>query len=99
MKSFRSYQNERIYDDNGNIAHGDYILEDVQLIIRINKGFLDDEEGEKGIILPAVETFDGSHVEHWKKGVLHCEKQPAVVDNLSNYEEWWFDGKLVEPER
>ncbi len=96
MKSFRSCQNMRIFDKDNNIADGDYILEEVQLIFRVKKGYLDDEPDEQGIMLPAVETFDGSHVEHWKNGVLHCETEPAVVDNLSHYEEWWLNGKLVE---
>lgn len=49
-----------------------------------------------GSLLPAISTADSSHIEHWKNGVLHCEKEPAVIDSIDGYEEWWFNGKQVE---
>lgn len=93
MKSFKSYQHLRILTTQGTIADGDYILEGIT--VRIKKGFLNDSIDEEGKILPAVETHDGNHVEHWKNGVLHSEDSPAVVDNVDNYEEWYLNGTLV----
>ena len=93
MKSFKSYQHLRILTTQGTIADGDYILEGIT--VRIKKGFLNDAVDEHGKILPAVETHDGNHVEHWKNGVLHSEDSPAVVDNVDNYEEWYLNGTFV----
>lgn len=93
MKSFKSYQHLRILTTQGTIADGDYILEGIT--VRIKRGFLNDVVDEDGKILPAVETHDGNHVEHWKNGVLHSEDSPAVVDNVDNYEEWYLNGTLV----
>ena len=93
MKSFKAYQHLRILTKNGTVADGDYILEGIT--VRITKGFLNDVKDRDGNILPAVETHDGNHVEHWENGVLHCEDSPAVVDNEDNYEEWFINGTLV----
>lgn len=93
MKSFKAYQHLRILTKTGAVADGDYILDGIT--VRITKGFLNDVKDKEGNILPAVETHDGNHVEHWKNGVLHCEDSPAVVDNEDNYEEWFINGTLV----
>ncbi len=93
MKSFKSYQHLRILTTQGTIADGDYILDGIT--VRITKGFLNDVKDKEGNILPAVETHDGNHVEHWKNGVLHSEDSPAVVDNEDNYEEWYLNGTKV----
>ena len=77
------------------VADGDYILDGIT--VRTKEGYLDDALDEDGKHLPAVETHDGNHVEHWKNGVLHCEDGPAVIDLLDGIEEWWLDGKLVQP--
>ena len=94
MQSFRRYQNMRIIDRDMNIAEGDYILDGIT--IRTRKGYLNDTKDEEGNNLPALETHDGNHVEHWKNGVLHYEDGPAVIDVRDGVEEWWLDGKQVE---
>lgn len=94
MQSFRRYQNMRIIDRDMNIAEGDYILDGIT--IRTRKGYLNDTKDEEGKNLPALETHDGNHVEHWKNGVLHYEDGPAVIDVRDGVEEWWLDGKQVE---
>lgn len=76
------------------IADGDYIIEEF-IIIRTKNGFLNDIADEEGKLLPAIETMDGSHIEHWKDGVLHCDNEPAVIDIIDNYEEWWHNGVQV----
>ncbi|MCR5252576.1 MAG: hypothetical protein K6C98_02550 [Treponema sp.] len=98
MKSFKSYQHQRILLSDKTIANGDYII-DEEITVRIKDGFLNDVEGDDGSLLPAIATADGSHIEHWKEGVLHCENEPAVIDNIDNYEEWWLDGKQVLPQQ
>lgn len=95
MKNFKSYQHRRILLKEGEIANGDYII-DGEMTIRIKNGYLNDVLDENGSLLPAISTSDGSHIEHWRDGVLHCEKEPAVIDNIDNYEEWWLNGKQVE---
>ncbi len=95
MKDFRSYQNVRIITEEGTIADGDYILDDV--IIRCKNGKLNDNTDENGELLPAIETRDGNHLEHWKNGVLHCDNAPAVVDNIDNYEYWFLNGQEIKP--
>lgn len=95
MKSFKSYQHLRLITSEGMIANGDYILEGIT--IRTKQGYLCDSLDEEKNILPAVETHDGSHIEHWKDGELHCENAPAVIDILENYEEWWLNGRHVLP--
>lgn len=95
MKSFKSYQHRRILLKEGEIANGDYII-DGEMTIRIKNGYLNDAEDEGGKLLPAIATADGSHIEHWKDGVLHSEREPAVIDNIDNYEEWWLNGRQVE---
>ncbi len=95
MRNFKQYQYRRILTPENRIAHGDYKIEGIT--IRLKNGFLDDSVDDEGNNLPAIETDDRSHIEHWKNGVLHCENQPAVIDNLDNYEEWWFNGILIPP--
>ena len=94
MKSLKVYQHQRILTKEQKIADGDYKI-DNELIIRTKDGFLDDVITEDGITLPAIEAIDGSHIEHWKKGVLHCDFEPAVIDIIDNYEEWWHNGIQV----
>lgn len=95
MESFKRYQNLRIVTTEMEIADGDYILDGIT--VRIKKGFLNDSLDEDGKVIPAVETHDGNHIEHWKNGVLHCEFEPAVIDVRDGKEEWWQGGKQVEP--
>lgn len=79
------------------IADGDFIIEN-ELSVRISNGLLNDIVDEDGNVLPAIETSDGSHVEHWHNGLLHCENGPAVIDIIDDYEEWWNQGRRVLPE-
>ena len=97
MKDFRDFQNVRIITQEGTIANGDYIMDDV--VIRCRNGLLCDLPGEDGNLMPAIETRDGNHREHWKNGVLHCENAPAVVDNVDGYELWFLDGKECSPQK
>lgn len=90
MKSFKKYQYRGVPTEDGVPANGDYIYPDIT--VRFKDGYLNDSVDEEGNVLPAIETHDGSHIEHWKNGVLHCKKSPAIVDNLDNYEEWYLDG-------
>lgn len=94
MKAFKVYQHQRILTTDQKLADGDYIIDD-ELIIRISNGFLNDVINTDMIILPAIEAMDGSHIEHWKNGVLHCDYEPAVIDIIDNYEEWWQNGIQV----
>jgi len=96
MKTFKHYQHQRILLTDMSIANGDYILNEGEITVRIKNGYLNDTIDEDGSLLPAIATSDGSHIEHWKEGVLHCEKEPAVIDSIDNYEEWWLDGKKIE---
>ncbi len=96
MKDFSNFQHVRIITEEGSVANGDYILDDV--IIRCKNGLLCDSTDENGEELPAIETRDGNHLEHWKNGVLHCETSPAVVDNFDNYEKWYINGVECPPQ-
>lgn len=91
MKNFKNFQFQTIITKEHEIAEGDYIIDNT-MVIRCSNGLLDDVVDEEGHVLPAIEFLDGSHIEHWKKGVLHCETEPAVIDSIDNYEEWWLDG-------
>ena len=94
MKSFKRYQYRRMPTEEGLPASGDYIYPDVT--VRFKDGYLNDSLDEEKKVLPAIETHDGSHIEHWKNGVLHYEVGPAVIDVRDGVEEWWLDGKQVE---
>lgn len=98
MESFKSCQHLRIITVKGVIANGDYIFDKDKVTVRLKDGYLNDFVDEDGNILPAVESEDGSHVEHWRNGVLHCENEPAVKDVLEGIEEWWVNGRQVLPE-
>lgn len=93
MKSFKRYQYRRFPTEEGLPVSGDYIFKDIT--VRFKDGYLNDSVDEDGNIMPAIETHDGSHIEHWKNGVLHSEKSPAIVDNQDNYEEWYIEGNPV----
>ena len=94
MNTFKTYQHQRILLPDCTFADGTYVI-DGDITIRVKNGFLNDGTDENGKLRPAIETSDGSHIEHWKDGVLHCETEPAVIDNIDNYEEWWLDGKII----
>lgn len=95
MKSFKSYQHQRILLPDNTIANGKYTI-DGDFTVIIKDGFLNDDVSEDGKLIPAISTSDASHIEHWKDGVLHCETEPAIIDNIDNYEEWWLNGKQVK---
>ena len=84
MKSFKSYQHQRIITKEGSIANGDYDI-DGDVTIRITNGYLNDAVDADGNVHPAIQTADCSHIEHWKNGVLHAENGPAVIDLVDNY--------------
>ncbi len=96
MKSFKSFQHQRILLEDNTIAHGEYIVDG--MAVRIKDGWLDDSMDKEGNLIPAIESETGSHIEHWRNGVLHCEKGPAIIDQVDNYEEWWLNGKQVSPQ-
>ena len=83
MKNFKQYQYRRIMTKENKVADGDYIIEN-SVTIRVKNGLLNDSTDEEGNLLPAIETTDGTHIEHWKDGVLHCDKEPAVIDHIDN---------------
>ena len=93
MKSFKRYKYRRVPTEEGLAASGDYIFPDIT--VRFKDGYLNDSVDEEGNVLPAVETHDGNHIEHWHIGVLHCENGPAIVDKNDNYQEWYKDGNPV----
>lgn len=95
MKSFKSYQHKRIVLSDYTLANGKYTIDNDFTVI-IKDGFLNDEISEDGTLIPAISTSDSTHIEHWKNGVLHCETEPAIIDVLDNYEEWWLNGKMVK---
>lgn len=95
MNTLTNYINRRILDDNNHIANGNYINDDY--IIRVSNGKLNDDIDEDGVFLPAIQFHDGSHIEHWQNGVLHFEGGPAVIDSIDKREEWWIQGKKIEP--
>ena len=97
MKSFKSYQHRRILLKEGEIADGDIILPD-GMTLRFKDRYLNDAEDEQGNLLPAIMTADSRHIEHWKDGVLHCDGEPAVIDAVDQYEEWWLHGRQVAPQ-
>ena len=96
MKSFKSYQHQRILLEDKTIAHGEFTIDGV--IVQIKDGWLNDGLDEEGKFIPAIRTENGSHTEHWRNGVLHCETGPAIIDQIDNYEEWWLNGRQVLPE-
>ena len=95
MKSFKSYQHQRILLSDNRLANGKYTIEGV-FTITIKDGLLNDEVSEDGTLIPAILTADSTHIEHWRNGVLHCETEPAIIDVVDNYEEWWLNGKQVK---
>ena len=99
MNTFKAYQNRPILDKQGNICNGSYII-DEEMTIRVKDGFLNDDiDPDTNDFLPAIELANGTHYEHWKDGLLHCDNGPAVVDLLDNYQEWWQNGKQVPPQK
>lgn len=69
-------------------------------ILNFEKGYLSDQKIQSGkIIKPAVYSSDNKYTEHWKDGVLHCENGPAVINGFKHYEEWWINGKQIEPRK
>ena len=95
MKCFKAYQHQMILLKDNTVADGDFIL-DEGLTVRIKEGLLNDVVLDSGEVLPAIETANSSHVEHWVNGVLHCETGPAVIDSIDKYEQWWLDGIEVK---
>lgn len=94
MQDLRRYQYRRILNNGEILMDGDYLIDDY-LIIRVKNGFLNDSVDMDGQVHPAVESVDATHIEHWNNGVLHCETEPAVIDNIDLYEEWWVNGVLA----
>ncbi|MDY6397764.1 MAG: helix-turn-helix transcriptional regulator [Treponema sp.] len=95
MKSFKSYQHQRILLSDNRLANGKYGI-DGFCTITIKDGLLNDELSEDGTLIPAILTADSTHIEHWRNGVLHCETEPAIIDVVDNYEEWWLNGNQVK---
>ncbi len=94
MKDYKEFQKVPLLNSDGSVADGTY-HDGENVILKINYGYLNDEVTEDGTVIPAV-TIDGAcHIEHWQNGLLHCETEPAIIDNIDNYEEWWYRGKLV----
>jgi len=72
--------------------------EKIGILLRWKDGRLNDD-GE----LPAVE-FQDSHIEHYRNGLLHNETRamdgfymPAIVSSYGNKQEFWVNGKQIQP--
>lgn len=93
---FKKYINSKVILKDGKPANGIYIIS--SYILNFVKGYLSDQQTQSGKILkPAVYSSDNKYTEHWKDGFLHCENGPAVIDGTNHYEEWWLNGKQIEP--
>lgn len=99
MKTFSEYQNNRILNKEGKIWTGNFLDDKELFIIRVKDSLLNDEVDKDGKLLPALQSTDGSHIEHWQNGVLHAENMPAVIDTMDNREEWWLHGRKFESVR
>ena len=103
MKTFKAYQYQRFYDDEKNLLNGSFVNttdddDPEQIMAHFRDGYLDDGYIEKyEEVIPALQC--GSHYEHWKRGVLHCDGEPAVVDQEDDYQEWWTNGKKIKREK
>lgn len=95
---YENYTNTKVLLKNGKPANGIYA--DCGYILHLKDGYLSDQFTLSGKFLkPAVYSSDLKHTEHWKDGVFHCENGPAIIDGLKNYEEWWIEGKQIEPKK
>lgn len=93
MKTMKDYNGRVVILENGDLADGTYFVED--WILRYKDGLLNNEKGENGEVLPAVEKTDGTHYEYFENGKLHRENEPAIIDLLDDVEEWWLNGNQV----
>ncbi|MCR4714271.1 MAG: hypothetical protein K5751_07820 [Treponemataceae bacterium] len=93
MKTMKEYNGRITILENGDLADGTYFVED--WILRYKDGLLNNEQGENGEVLPAVEKNDGTHYEFFVNGKLHREDAPAIIDLLDDIEEWWLNGNQV----
>jgi hypothetical protein len=74
--------------DSGLSSYGEGLC-----IVRLNDGFLSNQDDGEGGTLPAVEAEDG-HTEWWENGFLHREEGPAVITDGGTWEEYWEKGLL-----
>lgn len=94
MKTLIQLQNKAILDIDAKLVHG--VVDNLgNYTLRVKNGYLSDFTSKDGSVIPAVESSDFTHIEHWKNGVLHNDKEPAVIDLLEGYEEWWYNGVRV----
>lgn len=95
---FQKYVNYKVILKEGKPANGIFTI--AGYILNFEKGYLSDQKTQSGkIIKPAVYSSDNKYTEHWKDGVLHCENGPAVINGFKHYEEWWINGKQIEPRK
>lgn len=71
---------------------GEYTVSDT--IVRFRNGLLHGDKTPDGLDIPAYETETG-HTEYLKNGFLHREKEPAVISDWGDWEEWWNEGELI----
>ena len=94
FKTFELYQKQQIFLSDGTLANGTYSI-DGGFTIRVKNGYLTDGIDEDGNNLPAIYADDGSHIEHWEDGLLHCMGDNAVIDKAVPFTEFWLYGKLI----
>ena len=93
MKTMKEYNGRITILEDGSLADGTYFIDD--WILRYKDGLLNNEKGENGEVLPAVEKTDGNHYEYFENGKLSRKDAPAIIDLLEDHEEWWLDGNQV----
>lgn len=95
---FKKFENHKVMLKDGKTANGIYIIS--SYILNFENGYLSDQCTQSGKILkPAVYSSDNKYTEHWKNGVLHYDNGPAVSDGFKHYDEWWINGKQIEPKK
>jgi hypothetical protein len=84
----KTFQNE----NTGKALNGEYLISDV--ILRFEDGLLSGGTDYGGEEQPAVVLTNG-HTEWWNKGKPHRDEGPAIITKFGDWEEYWFQGKLV----
>ena len=72
-------------------------LDGKKVKVRFHKGLIDGNiYSPDGTIIkrePAIEYYSKGGTEYWTRG--YPEGEPAIVQEIGYYEEWWSNGKLV----
>ena len=88
------YQGVSVFEDKTQKPmHGEY--QTGEEILRFKDGLLHGGTDTDGIDMPAYENQDGCS-EFFCNGLLHRDNAPAVIRDFGTWEEWWFQGNLLE---